>query len=197
MKIFTRLIIFVFTCALGVCSVFIFQHYQRSNNDKPLTPFKTGFELKPPSRALAGNLSLREGDVSLITREGKEITDVKINTEIVDGDQVKTGDGAKAILIFPDVELQLDEKTHIECTNLISEHLIIKHLSGSAVYELKKSNALSIRFEKSLFLLEEGTAEVSLRDARPDIIVTEGRGKYAEVDENNNTQVTTIAPSEK
>lgn len=147
------------------------------------------FSLKPPKNALTGMVTDVSGVVKIKKRDSDDFISIDRNSEIVDGDQIATEENSSAIISFTIGKITIGDNTQIECTNLIPEHFIIRHIIGKAEYVILENKPISVRFNDSLFSLETGKADISLDDSGLQIQMNRGIGLYARVDEKNITHV--------
>jgi hypothetical protein len=195
------IITFLLYFALGI---FIFASYKEIskiiNSQKLTSPLpEITFSLNSaPSESLKANITYRSGRVKWQSRTATQASEIKDKIQIQQGEDVITTDNAKATAEIPDIlKIDIEEKSQINFIQTLPENILIEQKEGTVNYEKLDNNQITVRIDKLIIKLINGSIKVVADDESPFVAVDVDGNVTAAFNSINLTTKTIDVPKNK
>lgn len=193
---------------LTAAGVVYWQLYRKppQHNPLPSASVQTSepffFSLKPPSRALTAHAVSWSGGVKKNTRTDPTMLPVQEGPALtlIEGEALQTDASGSAVVSFNQhLRLTISPNSEVTLSNTQPAGFLLRQGKGTVTYEqLQDRHSSSIRVLNTLVVLPSGSATLSVDSANHTVEITDSTKplQFAFIDQDNETQVFTLAPSQ-
>lgn len=183
---------------LGTSAVKGVQHNTRSPTISGTPPY---INLRPPSSALKGALSVTTGTIQIYKRGAAEAREMTTQDSAEDGETVIAGAESSGILTFPGFgTIELNEFANLTFGSTLAQSFLVEQTSGSTSYTHTGSDSvMSVRSQRVLISVKRAEVfvatdpETGLVTVRP----VDGSVKIAYLTENFESQIFSVQTGEE
>lgn len=168
--------------------------YQMTKPSRPLLD-DPQYLIGPPKNASWGTISTDDGIIELRGPHDDAFHEVKNGTVVKQGDSVFVKKGMGIVAFYTNA-LSMEEGSEVFFENLFPDHLFMRQRSGTVLYETQET-PISIRVQRSLVWLNEGSMKVTVTGDRGVIELTGGKARIGNIDVDNNTTTYLLEPGDQ